>query len=86
MELAIDYAVKALYLVMILSLPPIIVASVVGIVLSLIQAITQLQEQTLAFGVKLLLAVGLTLFLMGKWLSGEILRYSEDIFNRFYLL
>ena len=43
MELAIDYAVKALYLVMILSLPPIIVASVVGIVLSLIQAITQLQ-------------------------------------------
>ena len=82
MELAIDYAVKALYLVMILSLPPIIV---VGIVLSLIQAITQLQEQTLAFGVKLL-AVGLTLFLMGKWLSGEILRYSEDIFNRFYLL
>ena len=36
-------------------------------------------------GVKLL-AVGLTLFLMGKWLSGEILRYSEDIFNRFYLL
>ena len=85
MELAIDYAVKALYLVMILSLPPIIVASVVGIVLSLIQAITQLQEQTLAFGVKLL-AVVLTLFLMGKWLSGEILRYSEDIFNRFYLL
>ena len=85
MELAIDYAVKALYLVMILSLPPIIVASVVGIVLSLIQAITQLQEQTLAFGVTLL-AVGLTLFLMGKWLSGEILRYSEDIFNRFYLL
>lgn len=85
MELAIDYAVKALYLVMILSLPPSIVASVVGIVLSLIQAITQLQEQTLAFGVKLL-AVGLTLFLMGKWLSGEILRYSEDIFNRFYLL
>ena len=36
MELAIDYAVKALYLVMILSLPPIIVASVVGIVLNII--------------------------------------------------
>ena len=64
MELAVDYAVKALYLVMMLSLPPIVVASVVGIVLSLIQAITQLQEQTLTFGVKLL-AVGLTLFLMG---------------------
>ena len=85
MELAIDYAVKALYLVMILSLPPIIVASVVGIVLSLIQAITQLQEQTLAFGVKLL-AVVLTLFILGGWLSGEILRYADDIFSRFYMI
>ena len=56
-ELAIDYAVKALYIVMILSLPPIVVASVVGIVVSLVQAITQLQEQTLSFGIKLL-AVG----------------------------
>lgn len=85
MELAIDYAVKALYLVMMLSLPPIIVASAVGIVISLIQAITQLQEQTLTFGVKLL-AVGLTLFLMGGWLGREILRYGGDIFNRFYLI
>ena len=85
MELAIDYAVKALYLVMMLSLPPIVVASAVGIVLSLIQAITQLQEQTLTFGVKLL-AVGLTLFLMDGWLSGKILRYDADIFNRFYLI
>ena len=44
---AIDYAMKALYLVLMLSMPPIIVASLIGILLSLIQAITQLQEQTL---------------------------------------
>ena len=78
---AIDYAMKALYLVLMLSMPPIIVASVVGIVLSLIQV----QEQTLAFGVKLL-AVVLTLFIMGGWLSGEILRYADDIFSRFYMI
>ena len=82
---AIDYAIKSLYLVLMLSMPPIIVASVVGILLSLVQAITQLQEQTLTFGVKLV-AVVLTLFLMGGWLSGEILRYANDIFNRFYLI
>ena len=85
MELAIDYAVKALYLVMILSLPPIIVASVVGIMLSLVQAITQLQEQTLTFGVKLVVVV-LTIFLMQGWIGAELLRYSTDIFSRFYLL
>lgn len=85
MDAAIDYAVKALYLVLMLSLPPIVVASVVGIVLSLIQAVTQLQEQTLTFGVKLL-AVVLTLFLMGGWLGGELLRYGGEIFSRFYLI
>ena len=82
---AIAYAVKAMYLVLLLSLPPIIVASVVGILLSLVQAITQLQEQTLTFGVKLVVAV-LTIFLMQGWIGAELLRYSTDIFSRFYLL
>ncbi len=82
---AINYAVQALYLVLMLSLPPIVVASVVGIIFSLIQAITQLQEQTLSFGVKLI-AVIATLFVLGGWLSGQILRYATEIFNNFYLL
>ncbi len=82
---AIMYTAKALYLVLMLSMPPILVASIVGILVSLIQAITQLQEQTLAFGIKLL-AVVLTLFFMGGWLTGELLRYSEEIFNRFYII
>lgn len=69
---AIDYAMKALYLVLMLSMPPIIVASLIGILLSLIQAITQLQEQTLTFGVKLL-AVVLTLFIMG---AGSAAKFS----------
>ncbi|NCD25269.1 MAG: EscS/YscS/HrcS family type III secretion system export apparatus protein [Deltaproteobacteria bacterium] len=82
---AMNYTVQALYLVLMLSLPPIVVASVVGIIFSLIQAITQLQEQTLSFGVKLI-AVIVTLFVMGGWLCGEILRYSKEIFDNFYLL
>jgi type III secretion protein S len=82
---AINYAVQALYLVLMLSLPPIVVASVVGIIFSLIQAITQLQEQTLSFGVKLI-AVIATLFMLGGWLSGQILQYATEIFNNFYLL
>ena len=84
-SMPMTYAVKALYLVLMLSMPPIIVASVVGIVLSLIQAITQLQEQTLTFGVKLI-AVVLTLFLMGGWFGGELVRFADEIFVKFYLL
>ena len=83
--IVIDYAVQAMYLVLWLSLPPIIVASIAGILLSLIQAITQLQEQTLTFGVKLV-AVGVTIFMMQGWIGAELLRYSAEIFARFYLL
>ena len=82
---AINYAVRAMQLVLLLSLPPIIVASVVGILLSLLQAITQLQEQTLTFGVKLAVVV-LTIFMMQGWLGSELLRYATDIFSHFYLL
>ena len=41
-----------------------------------------MHEQALTSGAKLLAAV-LTLFIMGGWLSGEILRYADDIFQLF---
>ena len=81
----VDLISQCFYLVLILSLPPILVASIVGIALSLIQAITQLQEQTLSFGIKLI-AVCVTLFLTAGWFSNEILRYSQNIFDHFFML
>ncbi len=84
MELAdlVTFVVQALLLVLILSLPPIVVASVVGILFSLIQALTQIQEQTLSFGIKLV-AVGLTLYLTARWMGGEIFNYTVLIFEKF---
>lgn len=82
---ALNYASQAMYLVLVMSLPPILVASVVGLGLSLFQAITQLQEQTLTFGIKLI-CVGATIFLTSGWLSAEIINFSAEIFNRFHLL
>ncbi|MDR1111022.1 MAG: type III secretion system export apparatus subunit SctS [Deltaproteobacteria bacterium] len=82
---AINYANQLMFLVLMLSLPPIVVASVIGIGLSLIQAITQLQEQTLTFGVKLI-AVVATIFLISGWAGAELLRFSLEIFNKFFLI
>lgn len=82
---ALMYVSRAMSLVLILSMPPIVVASVVGLALSLFQAITQLQEQTLTFGVKLI-AVVITLFLTAGWFGAEILRFSREIFDKFYLI
>ena len=50
-----------------------------------IQAITQLQEQTLSFGIKLI-AVCITLFLTAGWFSNELLRFSQNIFDHFFML
>jgi len=63
-------------------MPPIVVASVVGILFSLIQALTQIQEQTLSFGVKLI-AVGATLYLTARWIGGEMYNYAQSLFDMF---
>ncbi|VTU27179.1 Flagellar biosynthetic protein FliQ [Variovorax sp. PBS-H4] len=76
----VSHAVRALLLVLWLSLPPIVVASVVGTLFSLVQALTQIQEQTLSFAIKLV-AVGLTLFLTARWVGGEIFNYTITLFD-----
>jgi type III secretion protein S len=50
-----------------------------------VQALTQIQEQTLSFGVKLV-AVGLTLYLTARWIGGEIYNYTLMLFDTFPLI
>ncbi|ANN68289.1 type III secretion system export apparatus subunit SctS [Bordetella bronchialis] len=76
------YLKEALYLVFWLSLPPLAVASIVGTLFSLFQALTQIQEQTLSFAIKLL-AVFVTLLLTAGWIGAEIFHYSLAIFESF---
>lgn len=76
---------EAMLLVLLLSLPPIVVAAVLGVVVSLLQAITQVQEQTLSFAIKLL---GVTVTLVGTatWFSRELLLYASRLFNQIMAL
>lgn len=81
----VAYFTQALYLVLWLSLPPIVVGSIVGTLFSLFQALTQIQEQTLSFGVKLI-AVSLTLLLTARWVGGEMFNFTLQIFDVMPLL
>jgi type III secretion protein S len=78
----VNFLTKALYLTLWLSLPPIIVASIVGTLFSLFQALTQIQEQTLSFGVKLV-ATMVTLVLTARWIGGELYNYTLAVFDAF---
>ncbi len=81
----LDYAKTCLILVLRLSLIPIVVATVIGILVSLLQALTQIQEQTLGFAVKLI-AISLTLLVCATWIGSSLLLYTQDIFSHFPLL
>ena len=81
----LDYAQTCLVLVLRLSLIPILVATVIGVIVSLLQALTQIQEQTLGFAVKLI-AISITLLACSSWLGGQLLLYTQDIFAHFPLL
>ena len=76
-----DLTYKALMLVLLLSLPPIIVASLVGVLISLMQAVTQIQDQTLSFAFRLV-AVIITLFISVQWVGEQILLYALNIYDR----
>lgn len=78
----VNFIVQALYLSLALSMPTIVVASVVGTLFSLFQALTQIQEQTLSFAIKLV-AVGLTLYLTASWMGIEMYNFTVAIFTDF---
>lgn len=73
---------QALLLILLLSGPPIVISTILGLMVAVFQAATQIQEQTLSFMVKLI-AVILTLFVMGGWLSAQILQFTNSIFLNF---
>jgi len=76
----VSYFTQALYLVLWLSMPPIAVGAIVGVLFSLFQALTQIQEQTLSFGIKLI-AVSVTLLLSARWIGGEMFNFSVQAFE-----
>lgn len=75
-------AYQALWMILLLSGPPILISMAVGLFVAIFQAATQIQEQTLSFTVKLI-AVIATLILMGGWLGGQIMQYTNNIFQNF---
>jgi flagellar biosynthetic protein FliQ len=68
-----------LWISTVLSLPPLIAALVVGLVVGLLQAITSIQEQTLSFIPKVL-AIVLVFVVLGPWMLRTLVTYSAELF------
>ncbi|WP_413483077.1 type III secretion system export apparatus subunit SctS [Morganella psychrotolerans] len=71
---------KGIYLVIMLSLLPVAVATVVGLTVGLLQTVTQIQEQTLPFGLKLI-AVFVCILSQLSWFGDSVLNYAREMFS-----
>ena len=79
---AIRLTIEALWLVLMLSAPPIVAASIVGILVAILQAATQIQEQTFQYALKFF-AVVLAILATASLLGGALYAFADQIFSTF---
>ena len=80
-DVVITLVSGALELALKVALPLLLVGLVVGLAVSIFQAVTQIQEQTLAFIPKILAIAGV-LIVGGPWMLNQLLSYTTDLWSR----
>lgn len=81
-ETVMDIAQEALWTIILISAPVLLVTLVVGLIVSIFQTVTSIQEQTLTFVPKIL-AVFVTLMLVGGWMLNQITSFMEVLWSSF---
>lgn len=77
-----DIARTALYLIIKVSLPVLLVSLVVGLVISIFQTVTSIQEQTLTFVPKII-CVFAALILFGGWMMNSMVEFMTELWSSF---
>ena len=80
MNVYVQIARDALWLVILLSLVPLLASLVVGLLISFFQALTQIQEQTLTFVPKIFVTV-LVILIMADYMLRQLMIFSEKVFG-----
>ena len=79
-DVVISLATEAMNLAFKVAMPLLMAGLVVGLIVSVFQAVTQIQEQTLAFIPKII-AIAATLVILGPWMLGQILSYTTGLWE-----
>ncbi len=80
LDQATDLLRQTLILTLVIAAPMLIIGMIVGIVISLFQAVTQIQEQTLTFVPKIAAMIGAAVVLM-PWIGQRLLDYATAMFS-----
>lgn len=79
-DLAIELVRRTLVLVLLLSAPVLLCGLIVGVCVSLIQAVTQIQEQTLSFVPKIIAMFAAAIIAL-PWIGGHLLEFAREVFT-----
>ena len=77
-----DIAREALLLILKVSLPVLLVSMVIGLIVSIFQTVTSIQEQTLTFVPKVV-GIFLTLMLLGDWMLNSMANFAVELWSSF---
>ena len=77
-----DISSQALWIIIKCSAPLLLISLVVGLVISVYQTVTSIQEQTLTFVPKIL-AVFITLMICGGWIMNNLVEFTTALFKNF---
>jgi flagellar biosynthetic protein FliQ len=79
-DFVIEVVNQAIKVTLMLSAPMLIGALVVGVLVSIFQAVTQINEQTLSFIPKILVIIA-TLVIFSPWMMETMVTYTQDLFT-----
>lgn len=79
-EFVLKLAEKGIYTILLVTAPLLILALAIGLLVSIFQATTQIQEQTLAFIPKIV-AVFVGLIFFGPWMLTKMVEFTTDLFQ-----
>ncbi|HOQ39951.1 MAG TPA: flagellar biosynthesis protein FliQ [Fervidobacterium sp.] len=82
LEVFIDVMKEGIQMLLTLIIPPLLVSLVVGILISVFEAATQIHEQTLTFAPRII-AVFLTLLFLFGWMIESIIQFITDIIEKY---
>jgi len=77
----VEFSRNAMWLVLIMAAPVVLVAAVIGLIVGFIQAITSIQDQSISVALKLI-AIGLVVAVASSWMGRELLAYSMRLFEQ----
>ena len=81
-DAVLDIAKDAIFNIIIISAPLLLVSLIVGLIISIFQTVTSIQEQTLTFVPKIL-AVFITLMLAGSWMMNTLIEFVQILWSNF---